>query len=159
MSAEQEHSLRICSVCGARGVEMTDRPLDLGPEGGPPNMVEPGFLYEHCTVCDESLLPAEHLDDLFRKAVAQVQEREGMFSAADIREVRLSLGLTQSALARLLGADTKTISRWEGGTVKQNRTADTLLRLLAAHPELIAETGFVAAEGRGPYGRKPKADS
>ncbi|MDZ4168886.1 MAG: type II toxin-antitoxin system MqsA family antitoxin, partial [Coriobacteriia bacterium] len=67
---------------------------------------------------------------------------------------RLALALTQSDLARLLGVTTKAVGRWESGLVRQNRTADTLLRLLAAHPELVAETGFIAAEGRGPYGRK-----
>ncbi len=149
-----ESPFSVCPACGARGVEVIDRPLDMSPEGDRPTMVEPGFLYEHCAVCGESFLPAEHLDDLFRKAVAQEQDRAGMLSADEIRQARLALGLTQAAAGRLLGVDTKTVSRWEGGTVKQNRTADTLLRLLVAHPELIPETGFIAAEGRGPYGRK-----
>lgn len=82
------------------------------------------------------------------------QEREGLLSASEIREARLSLGVTQADLGRLVGVTTKSVCRWESGLVRQSRTADILLRLLHAHPELGAETGFVVAEGRGPYSSK-----
>ncbi|HEU4880832.1 MAG TPA: hypothetical protein VFT45_01265, partial [Longimicrobium sp.] len=31
----------------------------------------------------------------------------------------------------------KTVVRWERGTVAQNKTADTLLRVLLEHPEVV----------------------
>jgi len=31
------------------------------------------------------------------------------------------------------------VVRWERGTIFQNRTADTLLRVLRDHPEVVAE--------------------
>ncbi|MDZ4168025.1 MAG: type II toxin-antitoxin system MqsA family antitoxin, partial [Coriobacteriia bacterium] len=123
---------RTCPICGALGIELTDRPIDLGPEGEEPTMVAPGFMYEHCTICGESLLPGTRSDELFRQAVAIEQARDGLLLAAQIREARLALALTQSDLARLLGVTTKAVGRWESGLVRQNRTADTLLRLLAA---------------------------
>ncbi|MDZ4168027.1 MAG: type II toxin-antitoxin system MqsA family antitoxin [Coriobacteriia bacterium] len=150
----QQEQLTRCPVCGGIGIELTDRPLDLSPEGEEPTMVSPGFMYRHCTLCGEDILPGSRCDELDRMAVAIEQERDGLLAAAEIREARLALGVTQADLGRLLGVTSAAVGRWESGLVRQNRTADTLLRLLAAHPELVAETGFIAAEGRGPYGRK-----
>jgi transcriptional regulator with XRE-family HTH domain len=89
-----------------------------------------------------------------------VLEREGsgLLSSADIRSVRLDLGLTQAGLASLLGVGDKTVTRWETGTVIQSRMADHFIRLLAAHPEIAGGTGAsVALEGRGPYRSRRKS--
>ena len=52
-----------------------------------------------------------------------------------IRGIRQGLGLTQDAFEKLLGVGPKTVVRWEKGTVFQNRSTDSLLRVVAAHPE------------------------
>jgi putative zinc finger/helix-turn-helix YgiT family protein len=147
----QRQVLGVCSVCGARGVELTQRPLDVGTEQRPV-LVDPGFEYGHCTVCGEDLIPAERLDELFREAVAIERARDGLLDSAEIQRLRLELGLTQGRLERLLGLSPKTVTRWESGTVRQSRMADNFMRLLSAHPELVAEAaGAVARESRGPY--------
>ncbi|MFA5892214.1 MAG: type II TA system antitoxin MqsA family protein [Actinomycetota bacterium] len=148
----------ICPVCGARGLEVTNRPLDAGT-GSRSTVIEPGFEYEHCTICGEDLIPAAHLDALTALAIAKERAEDGLLSGSEIRRLRLSLGLTQADLEGLLGVGETTVGRWERGLYAQSKPADRLLRLLAAHPELIAETGFVAAEGRGPYGRKQTSKS
>ncbi len=53
--------------------------------------------------------------------------------------LREKYGLTQAGLERLIGAGEKTVVRWERGTVAQNQTADTLLRVLDAHPDVVAQ--------------------
>ena len=60
------------------------------------------------------------------------------------------LGLTQADLERQLGVSTGTVGRWERGEVLQSRMADNFMRVLWDHPELIAESGVVAREKRGP---------
>jgi hypothetical protein len=52
----------------------------------------------------------------------------------------------------LLGTGPKTVVRWEKGTVFQSATADKLMRLLAAKPDLVSllEHGHMGAKiGRG----------
>lgn len=53
-------------------------------------------------------------------------------------EVYSSLGLTQAGFERLLATGPKTAVRWENGTVFQSATADKLMRLLAARPDLAS---------------------
>ena len=152
--ADPAGELGICSICGARGVEMTNRPVNMG-SAGKPLEVDPGFEYEHCVVCGEDLVPASEIDGLLRKSIALERERSGLLSSAEIRGVRLDLGLTQVGLAGLLGVGNKMVTRWETGTVVQSRMADHFIRLLAGHPELAAQaSASVAREGRGPYGKR-----
>ncbi len=146
----------VCSMCGARAAIMTTQPLDAGT-GTRSTIVEPGFEYEHCTACGEDLISFRDLDNLTALAVEKERAEDGLLSGHDIRELRLALGLTQTALEDLLGVSASTVGCWERGLYAQNKTADRLMRILAAHPELIAETGFVAAEGRGPYRPSRKA--
>lgn len=150
-------TLGLCSLCGAPGVELTRRPLDVGTEQRPV-LVEVDFEYEHCTLCGEDLIPADRLDALFRDAVATERARDGLLGSEEIVRLRLDLGLTQRRLERLLGVSPKTVTRWESGTVRQSRMADNFLRLLRDHPELIdAQNAVVARESRGPYRPRSRA--
>jgi len=56
-------------------------------------------------------------------------------SPGEIRAIRERLRLTQRAFEKLLGVGPKTAVRWEKGTVFQNRSTDSLLRLVDAQPE------------------------
>jgi len=62
----------------------------------------------------------------------------GLLTPDEIRDLRRSLGVAQAALERLLGVGPKTVVRWEKGTVFQSATADRLMRLLIAKPELVS---------------------
>jgi putative zinc finger/helix-turn-helix YgiT family protein len=149
----QRTTLGVCSVCGARGVTLSREPVDVGTEQRPV-LVEPGFAYEHCAACGEDLIPADRLDELFRKAVAIERAADGLLGSDEIRRLRLDLGVTQSRLERLLGVSPKTVTRWESGTVRQSRMADNFMRVLWSHPELVREhDSLVARESRGPYRR------
>lgn len=148
----------VCPVCGARAIEKTHDPVDV--EASERTYYVTGFEYERCTACGESFFFAGQDVSLGMAASALARADLRLLSPEEIRELRHSLGLTQADLEMLIGVGPKTVGRWERGLYSQNKTADTLLRLLAAHPELIAETGFVAAEGRGPYRkRSPKPEA
>jgi len=152
---ERGQVLGMCSVCGACGVEMSRAPIDVGTERRP-MLVDPGFDYEHCTVCGEDLISANRLDELFREAVRAERSRDDLLDSEEIRALRLELGLTQGRLERLLGVSPRTVTRWECGTVRQSRMADNFLRLLWSHPELtVGAFPGVARESRGPY--RPRA--
>ncbi|HLM66068.1 MAG TPA: type II TA system antitoxin MqsA family protein, partial [Longimicrobium sp.] len=105
-----------------------------------------------CARCGEEYYPGEIADEPFRRAAAVIRAEDGLLGPDDIIAIRTKYGLSQAALERLIGAGEKTVVRWEKGTVAQNKTADTLLRVLAGHPDVVAQ---LAAE-RGVDLAKPK---
>lgn len=139
-----------CSVCGARAVRLTSQPLPMEYREG--TFAVEGFEYERCEACGESFIDAEQMDDVQRAGVEAARVGLGRLSSADIREMRLALGITQAVLERQLGVSSGTVGRWERGEELQTRIADNFMRLLGAHPEFVAEaTGAAARESRGPY--------
>ena len=63
----------------------------------------------------------------------------GLLTGGEITDFRKTLGLTQAQLEKTLGVPAKTVARWEIGTVLQSCAADRFVRVLMAHPELVAE--------------------
>jgi HTH-type transcriptional regulator/antitoxin MqsA len=95
--------------------------------------------FYRCEECGETFYTGDMGDEALRRASAAVRREEGLLMRAEIREIRQRYGLSQADLERLIGAGPKTVVRWERGTIFQNRTADTLLRVLRDHPEVVAE--------------------
>ena len=62
----------------------------------------------------------------------------GPLSGDEVRELRQTLGLPQAKFEKLIGAGPKTVARWENGSVFQNRTADTPMRVVRDFPEVAA---------------------
>jgi putative zinc finger/helix-turn-helix YgiT family protein len=139
----------VCPVCGARAIVRTSDPVDV-EIGGRTYYVE-GVERERCTQCEEEFFFAGQSDELRARAAQLAREEQGLLSPQEIRQLRHDLGLTQSSLEAVIGVGEKTVGRWERGLYPQNKPADTLMRLLWSHPELLQETGFIAREGRGPY--------
>ena len=54
-------------------------------------------------------------------------------------EARAKVGLSQKAFAELLGVSTRTLQEWEQGRRSPTGAAKTLLRVAAAHPEVLQE--------------------
>lgn len=99
--------------------------------------------FYRCAECGEAFYVGEMADESLRRATAVIRAEDGLLSPDEIIAVRRTYGLTQAAMERLIGAGKKTLVRWERGTIPQNRTADTLLRVLAANP---AAAEWLAAE-------------
>ena len=122
-----------CGECGGHVEESVEAiAIDLRGELVDVN----GIAHGRCTGCGEVYLDVDSGDRLQREAVAQLREARGLLTPAQIVELRNSLGLSQAALETLLGTGPKTVVRWEKGTVFQSATADKLMRLLIAKPEL-----------------------
>lgn len=151
----------VCPLCGGpaalveetRSMRMGDRPVTFV-----------GLFYR-CSRCGEEYLNGEMMDDSQRRATAVIRAEDGLLAPDEIVGLRKKYGLTQAELERLIGAGPKTVVRWERGTVAQNRTADTLLRVLLDHPEVVAglrrQTGLAkpARRASAPRARKAKAAS
>ncbi|MFD0930683.1 helix-turn-helix domain-containing protein [Methylophilus glucosoxydans] len=52
---------------------------------------------------------------------------------------RNQLGLSQSEFAQLLGVSVRTLQAWEQGRIKPSGAAQTLMRIVHKHPEVLLE--------------------
>ena len=94
--------------------------------------------FYRCDRCGETFYDGEMTTESFRRMAAAIRAEDGLLAPDEIVGLRKKYGLTQAQLERLIGAGSKTVVRWERGTVCQNRTADTLLRVLLEHPDVVA---------------------
>lgn len=60
-------------------------------------------------------------------------------TAADIKQIRKKIKITQSALAELAGVSVKTVERWESGKTEVKGPIVTLLCILQEHPKIMGE--------------------
>lgn len=126
---------RTCAGCGGRVANVT-APVSIDLRGE--TVTVPGIDHERCAQCGETILSLDAADHVQREAVARMRAARGLLTPDEIRDLRRSLGVAQAALERLLGVGPKTVVRWEKGTVFQSATADRLMRLLIAKPELVS---------------------
>lgn len=67
------------------------------------------------------------------------------FDAKQIKETRLSLGMTQTTFAQVMGVSIKTVEAWEAGTNKPIGSARRLLSMLQADPSMLAKLNIISA--------------
>jgi HTH-type transcriptional regulator / antitoxin MqsA len=124
-----------CFACGAESPLVRERrQLPMGAR-----TVEIEDEFYRCSACGETFYTGGMGDEALRRATAVIRAQDGLLAPGEIVAIRRRYGLTQAQLERLIGAGPKTVVRWERGTVAQNRTADTLLRVLGDHPEVVAQ--------------------
>ncbi|HEX6746710.1 MAG TPA: type II TA system antitoxin MqsA family protein [Longimicrobium sp.] len=90
-----------------------------------------------CPECGETFYVDGMADETSRRAAAAIRREDGLLEPDAIRAIRAQYGLSQAGLETLIGAGEKTVVRWERGTVAQNATADTLLRVLRDNPRVV----------------------
>lgn len=109
--------------------------------------------FYRCSSCGEEFYDGFMAQEHDRRTAAAIRAEDGLLSPDEVRLVRMRYGLTQAGLETLIGSGEKTVVRWEKGSVAQNATADTLLRVLRDHPEVVARL----AEERGVRVRLPES--
>ena len=67
------------------------------------------------------------------------------FDAKQIRDARISLGMTQTTFAQVMGVSIKTVEAWEAGTNRPVGTARRLLSMLQADPSMLQKLNIVSA--------------
>lgn len=65
-------------------------------------------------------------------------------AANDIVKTRLSCGLSQAEFAEALHISPRTLQQWEQGRRHPSGAAETLLKIVAKHPEILREVMAVA---------------
>jgi len=90
-----------------------------------------------CQKCREKIFDEERDSRNFEKAYSLYRKKHNLLPPDEIRTIREKYGLSQRALARLLGWGEITIHRYENGAIQDN-AHDSLLRFVA-NPENIKE--------------------
>jgi putative transcriptional regulator len=90
-------------------------------------------------------------DDLFHELKASVREggcilrgerspsRSFVVEGPDVKHVRATLGLSQTAFATMMGISVKTLRNWEQGRRNPGGAARVLLQVATRHPEAIRD--------------------
>jgi HTH-type transcriptional regulator / antitoxin MqsA len=88
-----------------------------------------------CDACGEEFQTGEQAREFDEKVVGARRAREGLLPGADIRQVRLALGLSQADFENALGIGPKTVVRWENDVTIQSKAIDDVIRLVAFDPD------------------------
>ena len=67
------------------------------------------------------------------------------FTAGQIKEVRISVGMTQTTFAEVMGVSPKTVEAWEAGTNKPIGSARRFLSVLKADPSMLTKCDIISA--------------
>ncbi len=66
------------------------------------------------------------------------------FEAAEIKNIRNELGMTQVSFAWLMGVSNKTVEAWESGRNKPDGPARRILGMIKSDPELPQKLNIIA---------------
>lgn len=123
-----------CSKCRERAVALASIPytVQVDHDGRKYEVTIPDLVVPRCGNCGTVILDEE----ANRQISAAFRKQAGLLSPEEIRDHRAALGLTQQALADLLGVGVWTLSRWETGAQIQQRSLDRFLRATFRLPEL-----------------------
>ncbi len=125
---------KTCGECGgAVSLSCAEVPVALRGE----TIMVPNLEHGLCEGCGEVFLDLRGMEQLQKEAVKCSKQAKGLLTPDEVRALRHSLGRSQTAFEQLLGTGPKTVTRWEKGTVFQSATADRLMRLIRAMPEVV----------------------
>lgn len=130
-----------CYLCESE-VRVVTEPREV-PEGRGTVLIDDTFY--RCDACGETFYDGDMTKESFRRATEAARREYKLLMPNEIRELRGMYGLSQASLEKLINSGEKTVVRWEKGSVAQNATADTLLRILREHPEVVEK--LAAARG------------
>jgi putative zinc finger/helix-turn-helix YgiT family protein len=98
-------------------------------ESGLDNVFLDGVLIYKCS-CGEKMIGIPHMPELHNLIGLSLLKKKSLLDGKEIRFLRKNMGLTGIRLAKLLGVDNATISRWEKGKHPITNAHDRTLRLV-----------------------------
>lgn len=97
-----------------------------------PGTVLVGVEVSRCANCGEYEVAIPAIDELNRALAAAVIRKPSRLSGGEVRFLRSYLGYSGADLAKLIGSDPATVSRWEGDKQPIGHHTDLLLRAMVA---------------------------
>lgn len=126
-----------CPLCGNETLVSEVREVSYAYLGRTTVFPQDG---DHCSSCGESIFSGAQ-GDIY---LEQVNRFRAMVDAdplppEEIRKIRKRLKLTQKQAGEIFGGGIRAFSQYERNESRPNKAAETLLRLLNRHPELLEE--------------------
>ncbi|QOJ00966.1 MAG: type II toxin-antitoxin system MqsA family antitoxin [Phycisphaeraceae bacterium] len=124
-----------CPICGKNSLaekhgEYRFEPPEAIPGGA---IVVPDATWYECGACHEQIVPPALENAIERERY----RRLGLLTPEEIKAVRERTGLSAVDMATLLSVGEKTYTRWENGRSLQNKSNDTLIRLVDRNAEIF----------------------
>ncbi len=95
----------------------------------------PDLEFSQCSNCDADPVLADQAKRNQVRFSDAKRKIDGLLSAADIRNARRYLGLTQHAASSVFGGGLNAFSKYERGEVIQSKAMDKLIRLSCRYPD------------------------
>jgi HTH-type transcriptional regulator/antitoxin MqsA len=130
-----------CPVCGSE--DLTAATHELGLIYGNQKVLVSDLEHYECATCGADPAFPEQIKRNERRIADAKRRSHRLLSAAEIRNIREELGLSQMEAAELFGGGANAFSKYERGEVIQSLPMDRLLRVVRAHSYLL---GFLRAE-------------
>ncbi|MBI4918218.1 MAG: type II toxin-antitoxin system MqsA family antitoxin [Acidobacteria bacterium] len=116
-----------CTEC--RGTMKTKRENYRYAASGLPVTLA-GVKVSRCSKCGAHEVAIPRIEELHRVIALAVISKSGRLAAPEIRFLRKFLDWSGAELARHVGVDVATVSRWENGQQPMGPIADRLLRMI-----------------------------
>jgi len=127
--------IKKCPVCGIGTLKkrIENEPFEYKGK----QITIPNYITYACAECGEAVVDPITLKESGKILKDFQREVDGLLNGAQIKAIRMKMGMTQEQLAEIIGGGLKAVARYEIGTVCQSRGMDNLLRILDAYPETL----------------------
>ena len=98
-------------------------------ESGLDNVQLDGIDVFRCT-CGEEVISIPAMPELHSLIAFELIKKKSLLNSREIRFLRKNMGLTGKVLAKYIGVDNATLSRWENNAQTIDKSHDRLLRLI-----------------------------
>lgn len=145
---QESFALEQCPVCGAQMKLTVIDNYTIPKTPTKPEITIHSVECYQCTSCDECVLNPEQIKAMEAQAIDTYREVLNLLSKDEITDIVKgfkSQGLSIDLLERILKFNPRSFYRWTNNLSIQSDQADTLLRLIRRHPEML----FELAEERG----------
>jgi HTH-type transcriptional regulator / antitoxin MqsA len=125
-----------CHDCGEPAL------LERGPKRVPlgDHTVTVQAEYMRCSGCGEIYYRPGQMQAMQCAAVDILRQEEGLLAPAEIKAIRARYGFSEADLEQLIRAHPpNAVVRWERGGQAPSGPADTLLRILRDHPDVVEQ--------------------
>ena len=119
---------RKCYECGG---ELCAQRKDYNyKECGLANVILKGITVYSCPRCGSEEPEIDSMAGLHRAIMIEILKKETILCGEEIRYLRKMARMTAAQLAKLVGTDSTTLSKWETGKRKLGSQSDRVLRLI-----------------------------
>ncbi len=126
-----------CAVCGASTLLVVVPEWEVPGSATKPAVVVQAVECLECESCGERYLEPEQVRAFEKKVIEAQRAAKNLLSAAEILQIRESLGINKERLEKILNLNPKSFYRWENSLSIQSDVVDTMLRILRKNPNAV----------------------